>query len=24
VPGVQAITPLEVLGERVIPEAAKF
>ena len=24
VPGVEAITPLEVLGERVIPEAAKF
>ena len=24
VPAVQAITPLEVLGERVIPEAAKF
>jgi F420-dependent oxidoreductase-like protein len=24
VPGVEAITPLEVLGERVVPEAAKF
>lgn len=24
VPGVEAITPLEILGERVVPEAAKF
>ena len=24
VPGVEAIRPLEILGERVVPEAAKF
>jgi len=24
VPGVEAITPLEILGEKVVPEAAKF
>jgi hypothetical protein len=24
VPGVEAITPLEILGERVVPEAARF
>ena len=24
VPGVEAITPLEIIGEKVVPEAAKF